>query len=264
MTRTTACILAALPALAFTTSARAERSFAEIFFISLDSTSDGAMRVDWVGSALIWLLILMSVASVAIIVLEWRRSQADNILPAAVARQVRTLIGEGRFTDALTVVQHSPSDFSRILHAALSAAPSGYEAMTRVAEQTADDLIMRRFRRIEVLNVLGQVSPMLGLFGTVYGVIVAFMTISSLGGSADSTALAGGIGTALVATFWGLLVAIPALCAYAMVRNRVDAASSEAIREVDAILARFRPVVEAPPSATESAPASALPSGSTT
>lgn len=233
---------ATLAALSFTAHASADRTFAEIFFMSVD-TVDGTTRIDWVGTSLIWLLILLSVASVGLIVLAWTRNRPTHIFDRRAAEQVRKFVVEGRFTDAFTSVQNSRNDFARILHAAFTAAPGGYDAMVRSAEQTSDDLAMRRFRKIEVLNVLGQVSPMLGLFGTVYGVIVAFMTIASLGGTADPTALAGGIGTALVATFWGLLIAIPALSAYALVRNTVDATSSEAAREVDSILARFRPSI---------------------
>jgi biopolymer transport protein ExbB len=241
--RSPRALAAATASLAITTHAGAARSFSEIFFVSVDTSSDGSTRVDWVGTSLIWLLILMSVASVALIVMAWSGNRPAHIMPRAVANQARHLIAEGKFAEALSTMQASRSDFARVLHAALAASPGGYEAMIRSAEQTSDDLILRRFRRIEVLNVLGQVSPMLGLFGTVYGVIVAFMTIASMGGAADPTALAGGIGTALVATFWGLLIAIPALSAYALVRNTVDASSSEAAREVDAILARFRPSV---------------------
>ena len=96
------------------------------------------------------------------------------------------------------------------------------------------------WRSIEPLNVLGQVAPMIGLFGTVYGMIVAFQSIVASGGSADPVALAGGIGTALVTTFWGLLVAIPALAAYAFIRNRVDAISSEAESTAIELLQRFK------------------------
>jgi biopolymer transport protein ExbB len=71
--------------------------------------------------------------------------------------------------------------------------------------------------------------------------IVAFQTIASTGGNADPVMLAGGIGTALVTTFWGLVVAIPATSAYAMIRNGTIAASDEALAEVDAQLAQFRP-----------------------
>lgn len=239
--------LAAFAALALCAHAAAGRSFSQIFFVSLDSTSDGELRVEWIGSSMIWLLILMSVASVALIVMAWSSNRPQHMLPRSVAEEARRLVQDGQFAEAIDRVQRSTSDFARILHAALSAAPGGYDAMARSSEQMADELVVRRFRRIEALNVLGQVAPMLGLFGTVYGMIVAFMTIAAMGGAADPVALAGGIGTALVTTFWGLLIAIPALSAYALVRNTVDAGSAEAAREVELIIARFRPALPLTP-----------------
>ena len=82
---------------------------------------------------------------------------------------------------------------------------------------------------------------MIGLFGTVYGMIDAFQTVASSGGAADPVLLAGGIGTALVTTFWGLLIAIPALSAYAVVRNGTIAISDESLAAVDEMVSLFRP-----------------------
>ncbi|MBL9141173.1 MAG: MotA/TolQ/ExbB proton channel family protein [Phycisphaerae bacterium] len=229
------------------------RSFGEVFFVSRDLAVDGESRIDWIGSGMIWLLILMSVASVSMIVLAWSRNRPGHMLARAHADEARRLVSEGKFAEALDRSRSNPSDFARILHAALTAAPGGYDAMARSGEQMADELVVRRFRRIEPLNVLGQVAPMLGLFGTVYGMIVAFMTISAMGGTADPVALASGIGTALVTTFWGLIIAIPALSAYAVVRNTIDASSAEAAREVELILARFRPSANLTPVAAMTA-----------
>ena len=64
-----------------------------------------------------------------------------------------------------------------MLSAGLRQSPHGYEAIIRGLEQVADEETTIRFRRIELLNVLGQVSPMIGLFGTVYGMILAFGAI---------------------------------------------------------------------------------------
>ena len=108
-------------------------------------------------------------------------------------------------------------------------------------EQAATEVMATRVRRVEILNVIGQVSPMLGLFGTVYGMILAFQSIVSTGGNADPVLLAGGIGTALVTTFWGLVVAIPALAGYAVLRGRLDAALAEALSEAENLVERFRP-----------------------
>ena len=170
----------------------------------------------------------------------------DMLSEHSVAR-MRTAVADGRFAEALDESRTQGGDFGRVLHAALLAAPGGHDAMVRAAEGMSDELVVRRLRRIEVLNVFGQVAPMLGLFGTVYGMIVAFFTIAQMGGTADPVALAGGIGTALVTTFWGLLIAIPALSAFAVVRNRIDAAGAEGAREVEQILARFRPAIAESP-----------------
>lgn len=233
--------LASAAALLCAAPAESGPSFATAFFVSLDRLPDGGVRVDWIGSAMIWALIAMSVASVALIWMAFASNRARDMLPAESVRRMRDAVAAGRFAEALEESRTRCGDFGRVLHAALAAAPAGHDAMLRAAEAMSDELVVGRMRRIEVLNVLGQVAPMVGLFGTVYGMIVAFFTIAQMGGTADPVALAGGIGTALVTTFWGLLVAIPALSAFAVVRNRIDAAGAEGAREVEQILARFRP-----------------------
>ena len=80
----------------------------------------------------------------------------------------------------------------------------------------------RLFRKIEYLSVIGNIAPMLGLLGTVIGILMAFKKVASLGVTAQAADLAGGIYLALVTTVEGLIVAIPALGAFAVFRNRVD------------------------------------------
>jgi biopolymer transport protein ExbB len=238
---------AAFAAAALAAPASAGPSFATAFFITIDQLPDGTVRVDWIGSSMIWLLIAMSMASVALIWIAFTANRSEDMLPERAVERLRAAIAEGRFAEALDESRVQGGDFGRVLHAALLAAPGGHDAMLRAAEGMSDELVVRRLRRIEVLNVFGQVAPMLGLFGTVYGMIVAFFTIAQMGGTADPVALAGGIGTALVTTFWGLLIAIPALSAFAVVRNRIDAAGAEGAREVEQILARFRPSIAESP-----------------
>ena len=111
--------------------------------------------------------------------------------------------------------------------------------MVMAMEDAADEETAKRLRKVDFLNVVGQLAPMAGLFGTVYGMILAFQSIVSAGGNADPVLLAGGIGTALVTTFWGLVVAIPALMGYAVIRNRILNASEEVIAEVTKLIRPF-------------------------
>jgi len=208
-----------------------------IFFIS--TNGDGS--IEWIGSAMIWLLLLLSAANVALIVMSAMANSRASIVPTAESETLRALLASGRFKDAIARAKDGTSDLALVVARTLDHAPQGTEAMSRAAEQVADELLAARLRPLERLNVLGQVAPMIGLFGTVYGMIVAFQTIATTGGAADPVLLAGGIGTALVTTFWGLLVAIPATSAYAVIRNGAIAQSEELLGDVDGMIALLRP-----------------------
>jgi biopolymer transport protein ExbB len=238
MTRRT---LVALATLLVAAPALADQGFGSLFFYTLETGADGQSRIEWVGSSMIWLLILLSVVNVSMIGTLWNVNRRRRILPEKFAREVEGMLGAGDDAKALQLVSGEASDYSLVLRSALEQAPAGHAAMLRAAEQAGEEVAVKRFRRLEMLNVLGQVSPMIGLFGTVYGMIVAFQTIAGTGGNADPVMLASGIGTALVTTFWGLLIAIPALSAYAAIRNTVDAATLECVRRVERAIARFRP-----------------------
>jgi biopolymer transport protein ExbB len=221
-------------------TAAAGQSFGSIWFYVSETTPDGGSRIEWVGSSLIWLLIALSTVNLSSIAVLWASNRRRRILPERFAGTVEGMLQEGRDGEAVQLVAAEASDYSMVMRSALEQAPAGYGAMLRAAEQAGEGAAVKRFRRLEMLNVLGQVSPMVGLFGTVHGMIVAFQTIAGSGGSADPVMLASGIGTALVTTFWGLFVAIPALTAYAFIRSTVDAATIECVRRVERSILRFR------------------------
>jgi biopolymer transport protein ExbB len=208
-----------------------------IFFYA--ANGDGS--IEWIGSAMIWGLIALSVVNIVLIAAAAISNRRRDMLPAAEAEELRVLLASGRRRDAAEVAGRGRSDLSRIVSRTLDHADSGAEAMLRASEQAADEILSSRLRSLEKLNVIGQVAPMIGLFGTIYGMIVAFQGVAATGGAADPGILAGGIGTALITTFWGLLIAIPALSAYALVRNAAIAVSDEALAAVDEMVSLLRP-----------------------
>ncbi len=212
--------------------AASSTSFAAAFFISRGSVF---------GTALIWLLLLLSVVSLSLIVFMWWNNRRINILPPRTIEEVHRLIEMKQYRELIAFAEREGSFFGRILAAGLSEASHGFPAILRAIDQAAEELISRRLRRIEFLNVLGIVSPMIGLFGTVYGMILAFQAIVDAGGRPDPVDLAAGIGTALITTFWGLIVAIPSLAAYALIRNSIDALTLEAVIKAEEVANRFRP-----------------------
>ncbi|MEE2907593.1 MAG: MotA/TolQ/ExbB proton channel family protein [Planctomycetota bacterium] len=214
-----------------------QRTFAEAFFIARRANGD----LEVLGSVVIWFLLAMSVFGIGLIVSMAVANRRHTILPGDVVKRIGGPLKAGQYEKAIAAAEADGSYFGRVLSGGLKQAPHGYEAIIRGLEQVAVEETTIRFRRIELLNVLGQVSPMIGLFGTVYGMILAFSAIVASGGAADPVMLAGGIGTALTTTFWGLVVAIPALAGYALLRNRIDELTIEATLQAEEFVAPFRP-----------------------
>jgi biopolymer transport protein ExbB len=183
----------------------------------------------------------MSIAAIGMMLYMFLANRKPSVVPLELVAQIEKKIEKKNFREIVELVRHDQTYLGKILHSAFREAKFGFPAMMKALEQTADELATARLRRIELLNVIGQVSPMIGLFGTVYGMILAFGAIVASGGSADPVALAGGIGTALTTTFWGLVVAIPALSSFAILRNKIDELTVEATIAAEEILNNFRP-----------------------
>lgn len=218
-------------------------SLFEAFFVQRHADTG---NIELLGTAIIWLLLALSAVCVGLIISIALETKREKFLPNQTLKAARTALGKADYEGGLRAVSSDESFFARVLHAALTDAPSGFGSMIRGLDQTAEELTIKRLRKVEPLNVIGGVAPMVGLFGTVYGMILAFREIVAAGGTPNPVGLAAGIGTALTTTFWGLVVAIPALAGYALLRNKIDALTVEATREAEELINRFKPTTEAP------------------
>ena len=210
-------------------------SLFEAFFVQRHADTG---NIELLGTAIIWLLLALSALCIGLIISIAMDSKRENILPEPT---LSAALEKADYDSGLRAVSDDESFFARVLHAALLDAKSGFGSMIRGLDQTAEELTIKRLRRVEPLNVIGGVAPMIGLFGTVYGMILAFREIVASGGTPNPVGLAAGIGTALTTTFWGLVVAIPALAGYALLRNKIDALTVEATREAEELINRFKP-----------------------
>ena len=138
----------------------------------------------------------------------------------------------------LTTTQ--PDMMSQMVHAALLEAPYGYAAMDKAMQETAENHTAKLLRYTEWLNLLGNIGPMVGLVGTVWGLILTFFAIVAAGGIPDPGKLAGAIGVKLVCTLLGLCIAIPALVVYGSMRNHLDGLVAEAQIAGKEMIASFR------------------------
>lgn len=222
-----------------TTSAPSGTNVFRMFFAPFPPS--GVRLVDWIGILMIWVILLLSVVVVALIIQFYLRYRRVTLLPDETREQLENMLNEKRYKEAIEFAGNDPSYLGKVVNAALTQAGNGYSAMERAIEETGDTETTKMLRPLEMLNVLGNVGPMLGLFGTVYGIIIAFNDLMLDGGKVDPGKLAGGISTALVTTFWGLVVAMPAVSAYAVIRNMLDEVTVEGLTVAEDIIKPFKP-----------------------
>ena len=138
------------------------------------------------------------------------------------------LIVEQILRGARQACQDNPSLLSFVLMHGIAELEFGWNAVEKTLEDSLAEQAARMFRKIEYLSVIGNIAPMIGLLGTVIGMILAFQNVASTQGTASAPQLAEGIYQALVTTVGGLIVAIPSIGAFAIFRNRIDQFIAEA------------------------------------
>lgn len=186
-------------------------------------------------------IFVLSILALGIIVEQFRSMRRARMLPAAEIDAARALLESRRFKDCIFQLQHSRTMFAQVLLAGLRQARNGYESMSEMARETGDLWTSRLLRRTEYLHVLGHLGPLVGLLGTVLGMIRAFAKMQETRGSYRPEDLAGGISLALVNTFLGLSLAVLALGMFGVCRNRVEAMCDEVSTTVHELLEHVRP-----------------------
>ncbi len=194
------------------------------------------------GGAITWfILIPLSVTMLALVIEHSVSIRRKTLIPAETVRPLQEHLKARHYVDAVKLAAGDPSMLGYVVQTAMNEATYGFAAMERAIEEAIEERAARLYRKIEYLNVIGSVSPMIGLFGTVYGLIRVFATISAAGGIPEPARMADDISIALVTTFWGLLVAIPALSVFALFRNRIELLSAECALTCERLLACLRP-----------------------
>jgi len=189
------------------------------------------------GGPVMWPIILCSVGAAAIILERLWTLQEKRVIPRELTGKVWKLVETRTLTDRHIAALEHNSPLGRVLAAGLSNRDQGREIMKEVIEDTGRHVVHELERFLNTLGTIAAISPLLGLLGTVTGMISAFEAITTQG-VGDARVLSGGIGEALITTAAGLIVAIPALIGYRYLRGRVDALvvdmEKEAIKLVQA------------------------------
>ena len=192
------------------------------------------------GASIMTGLIALSVITAYLVVDHLLTVRRRDLLPPGLDEQVKQALAAGKVDEAVAACQARPSLESFVLLHGISELEFGWTAVEKALEDALAEQAARLFRKIEYLNVIGNLAPMVGLLGTVVGMVFAFQEVSKSQGAAGASELASGIYTALVTTVGGLVVAIPALAAFAVFRNRVDQLVADAAFQVQQVFGPLR------------------------
>lgn len=191
----------------------------------------------WIGGV----IIVLSFIAVGFIVEHFLTIRKQRLMPEHVLAQLEDLVAKGDIA-AATQYCLDPRNYSLASDVILAGlerfqgSEFGFAEYKSAVEEAGEEFTAKLYRKTDVLSVIGAIAPMLGLFGTVEGMMESFNTIAAKGGMARPDELAGSIGKALVTTWLGLLVSIPAMVAFSYFRNKIDSIVSECGKRIERVL----------------------------
>ncbi len=229
----------------------------------LAQTADPEASSSWLdtissGGTVGYIIIGLSVFALALIIMHLVQIRRNALIPPAQMEQIDQMLGRGDVAGGLEYCLDPTNDsyLTRILAAGLTRfqkSAFGVFEIKNAIEEAGEDQTARLYRSTDALGVIGSIAPLLGLLGTVWGMVGAFDALRQ-GATPNHEELAGNISLALVTTLLGLILAIPCVALYRYFGNRIDAFASEAAREIEQLVLHLESTAGAQP-ASSPAPA---------
>jgi biopolymer transport protein ExbB len=172
------------------------------------------------GGWLMLPLVICSIAMCAIIIERAIRLRMQKIAPASLTSQISKQLRSGSLSTQALLQLKQHSVLGDILATGIESQPHGFNFTENQMQTRANELVHLLEKNLNFLGTIGAVAPLLGLLGTVIGIIESFMAVNA-GGVTDPAMLAAGISQALITTAAGMVVAIPALIAYRYFQRKI-------------------------------------------
>jgi len=196
------------------------------------------------GGAIGYFILVLSVVGVALVVDAFMRLHEQKLIPPPMVEQAQQLAQRGRFAELLAICRTHDSFLARVLAAGLSQGNWGIEAVRESMGQQGEAEVTRLRQRVGYIAFLAAVAPMLGLLGTVVGLIQSFEVLGQSRGAARPDELAVGISVAMVTTELGLIVAVPLMFFHMLLRDRVTRISQRCAAECERVIRVMSVVIE--------------------
>ncbi|MEO2046867.1 MAG: MotA/TolQ/ExbB proton channel family protein [Pirellulales bacterium] len=209
------------------------------------TSSDEISYLSWAADSLGLfygpLFLIISFTLVALFVMNLLTARRENVIPTELIEGFEEQLNTKQYQQAYELAKSDQSFLGHVLSAGLGRISSGYSPALEAMQEIGEEENMRLEHRLSYLALIGTLCPMIGLLGTVSGMIDSFKLIANTTtGAPDPQMLAKGISTALFTTFVGLALAIPALAAYNLLRNRVARLVLEVGVVSEGLMSRFQ------------------------
>ena len=192
------------------------------------------------GGPVMWIILICSIVSLFVFLMKVFQFHREEINVRELLRGLFNVLKREGLVEAITLCDHTPGPAAKLLGAAIIAYQRGDEDIRAAIDEAALEEIPKLERHLNILSTLGFVMPLIGLFGTVIGMIKAFEAVRV---SLSSTAIAGAVTMALISTAAALAVAIPCYIGYNYLLSRVNTITldmEKAALEITAFFERRR------------------------
>jgi len=206
-----------------------------------DAPAGGVGKFMTAAGPIGWVILGLSMIALTLIIREAMEIRKTKLAPPEVVEELEALMEAEEYQEAMEVCESEPCFFTNVVAAGLPKLNTSFEALEKSLEEMVEEENIKYMGRLSWLSLIAAVSPMMGLLGTVQGMIGAFDQIAASKGQATPDQLAQNISMALITTLLGLMVSIPVTTAYVFLRNRVISYSLEISAVVEDMFERFRP-----------------------
>ena len=221
----------------------------QLGLVTLASAQEGGEGTSWLawgydalgpGYSLIFLALSFTLG--ALVVMNILTARRENVCPTDLVDGFEANLNEKKYQDAYELAKNDDSFLGHVLSAGLAKLSSGYAQSIEAMQEVGEEENMKLDHRLSYMALIGTLSPMIGLFGTVHGMINSFSVIANSPTTPKPSELAKGISTALFTTLIGLLIAIPAIALYNILKNRISRLVLEVGILSEGLMARFQNV----------------------
>jgi biopolymer transport protein ExbB len=179
-------------------------------------------------------LLCLSVYFTAVVIRLFMELRLNEAVPPALVEKLETAIREKKFQEAYDACRDNESYLARLVRTGIANLPNGRQEAKEAMNAMTEEIVTGMEQRISYLAIIGQLGPMIGLVGTIWGMIMSFQEIATAAGSQPKPEkVAEGISTALFITLEGVSLSVPAIFFFAFFRNRIALMTMEATKVAD-------------------------------